>query len=261
MYTVARSALVMHSAEEMYSLVNDIDAYPRFLPWCGGAEVLARGDREMTARVRIEFRGVSQSFTTRNHLEPFERITMTLVDGPFSVLSGGWAFKPLRPGACRISLDLRFDFSGGVAGQVAGRVVGPVFKHIADSMVESFARRAAQIYGPPPPDAICVEVVYALPERQVVEQVQFASPTTPVTIEQAIRASSIPKQFPEIDLAEMSVGVFGTERPLDWQIADQDRVEIYRPLVIGPTEARRRRAEASDDAETSDDAEMPDKPL
>ena len=245
MYSVARSALVMHKAQDMYALVNDVDAYPQFLPWCGGAEVLARSEREMSARVRIAFRGVSQSFTTRNRLEPLEKITMTLLDGPFSELSGVWQFKELQADACRISLDLRFDFSNAMTG----RVVGPVFKHIADSLVDSFVRRAGQIYCQPPPGTISVEVVYALPERQVVESLQFAPPTspvtpvTPVTIEQALRASSIPAQFPELNWAKMSVGVFGTQRPLDWQLSDQDRVEIYRPLTMSPTEARRRRAE------------------
>ena len=247
MYSVARSALVTHSAEDMYSLVNDIDAYSRFLPWCGGSEVLERGDREMTARVRIAFRGVGQSFTTRNLLEPFERITMTLLDGPFSELSGAWTFKPLRPGACRISLDLRFGFSNATAG----RVVGPVFKHIADSMVESFVRRAGEIHQSPPgevpapaPATIRVEVVYALPERQVVEELRFDPADAPVTIAQAIRASSIPKRFPEIDPdpARTPAGVFGVVRPPDWPLADRDRVEIYRPLTMSPNEARRRRA-------------------
>ena len=244
MYTVARSALVMHSAEDMYTLVNDIESYALFLPWCGGASVREHTDREMVAEVRIAFRGVGKSFTTRNRLEPFEKITMMLVDGPFSELSGAWTFKPLRRDACRISLDLRFDFSNAVTG----RVVGPVFKHIADSMVDSFVGRAAQIHGEPRPGTIRVEVVYALPGQQVVEEVRFSPPAastdsnSPVTIEQAIRASSLPARFPEINLGETPVGVFGTERPLDWPLADRDRVEIYRPLTMSPSEARRRRA-------------------
>lgn len=90
---------------------------------------------------------------------------------------------------------------------------------------------------------INIEVVYALPEQQVVESVQFdQSAAKPVTIEQAIRASSILQRFPQINLTETPVGVFGVERPLDWRLADQDRVEIYRPLRMSPTEARRYRA-------------------
>ena len=237
MYTIARSALVMHSAEEMYSLVNDIESYAQFLPWCGASEVLERGEREVVACVHIAFRGVSQSFTTRNRLTPFEQTQMTLLDGPFSELSGVWKFKSLQPGACRIALDLRFDFSSALTAAV----VGPVFKHIADSMVDSFVKRARQIHGNPRPEQerISAEVVYALPERQVVEQLELSPPAT---IEQAIRASSVLRQFPRLDLAKTPVGVFGVERPLDWVLTDHDRVEIYRPLVMSPTEARRRRA-------------------
>jgi len=87
---------------------------------------------------------------------------------------------------------------------------------------------------------ISIEVVFALPGRQVVEQLQFDSP---VTIEQAIIASTVLRQFPEIDLSVTPVGIFGTERPLDWVLENQDRVEIYRPLTMSPTEARRLRAE------------------
>ncbi len=243
MHTVARSALVTHSAEDLYSLVNDIESYPAFFPRCGESEVHEHSGREMVARLHIAFRGVHKSFTTRNRLAPFESIRMTLLDGPFSTLSGTWEFKALRRDACRISLDLRFDF----ANALVGGVIGPVFAPIADSLVESFVARARQLHGlpagdSPQPDVIHVEVVYALPEQQVVEPLTFARSDTPVTIARAIRASSIPRRFPRLNLAETPVGVFGVERPLDWSLADYDRVEIYRPLRMSPAEARRRRA-------------------
>ena len=248
MYSVARSAIVKHSAEKMYLLVSDIDSYPLFLPWCDSSEVLTRSEHEMSARVGIAFHRVSKSFTTRNRLEPFERITMSLQEGPFSELYGGWAFKWLEADACRISLDLRFDFSSAIISSV----MGPVFEQIANSMVESFVQRAEYLY--PKAGAasattsgtgsgmITLEVVYALPERQVVEVVQLMPNNNSVTIEQAIRASSILQQFPEINLAHTAVGVFGVQRALNWALADQDRVEIYRPLHMSPTEARARRA-------------------
>jgi len=142
MYTVERSALVMHSVEDMYSIVNDIDSYSNFLPWCGGSKVLEQTDREMVAQIRIAFRGIKKTFTTRNQLVPFEKTIMMLMDGPFSELSGTWEFKALQPGACKVSLNLQFDFSN----VLVGKVVGPIFKFIADSMVESFVRRADEIY-------------------------------------------------------------------------------------------------------------------
>jgi len=236
MYSIARSALVAHRAEDMYALVNDIESYPAFLPWCDASAVLARGEHEMVARVHIAYRGVRRSFTTRNRLTPFERIDLTLVDGPFSALSGAWAFKELRADACRIALDLRFDFAA--AG--AARLIGPVFKRIADSLVDSFVARAAEVHGRAANTGVIrVEVVYALPERQVVDALEFAAP---VTIEQAVRASTLPRQFPHLDLDRAAVGVFGARRPLDWRLADGDRVEIYRPLRMRPEEARRARA-------------------
>lgn len=246
MYTIARSALVAHRAEDMYALVNDIESYPAFLPWCDASAVLARGPHEMTARVHIAYRGVRRSFTTRNRLTPHERIDLTLVDGPFSQLSGAWAFKELRADACRIALDLRFDF----AAAAAARLIGPVFKRIADSLVDSFVARAAAVHGRAAADTVRVEVVYALPERQVVEALEFAAP---VTIAQAIRASGVPRQFPRLDLNTAAVGVFGARRPLDWPLADGDRVEIYRPLVMSPTEARRRRERQAGDRGDSHD--------
>lgn len=142
MYIVARSALVMHSAEQMYSLVNDIESYSEFLPWCGASQILEQSEKEMTAQVLIAYRGVKKSFTTRNRLAPFEKTTMTLVDGPFSELSGEWEFKPLRADGCKISLHLQFDFSNAAVG----KLVAPVFQHIANSMVQSFVQRADQIY-------------------------------------------------------------------------------------------------------------------
>lgn len=265
-YHVARSALVTQSSDAMYALVNDVAAYPQFLPWCGGAEILSRedgnennrdgnengddrvddgGENIITARVQIAYKNVSQSFTTRNLQQPPDRIVMELVDGPFSSLSGAWEFKSLRADACRISLDLRFAF----ANAVTGAVVGPVFKYIADSMVDSFVRRAEQLSeqsaqksSPAKPDRLCVEVVYASLRRQVVEQVQLAHGAT---IRDAIAASTLPSQFPELDVATVSVGVFGTVCPPDWKLADNDRVEVYRPLTMRPTDARRRRAEKS----------------
>ncbi|MDA7989518.1 MAG: RnfH family protein [Gammaproteobacteria bacterium] len=234
MQRVARSALVMHAAEEMYALVGDIESYPAFLPWCESAAVLARDEREQLARVDIAYRGVRRSFTTRNRLTPFARIEMELVEGPFSELSGAWNFSALREDACRASLDLRFEVSG-----VMRRALTPVFEHIAGTLVDSFVRRADSLRAPSAGGMIRVEVVYALPERQVCEELTLDAPAT---IADAIRASSLPAQFPEVNWAETPAGVFGMRRAHDWKLSDGDRVEIYRPLQLSPGEARRRRA-------------------
>ncbi len=142
MYTVKRSALVTHSARKMFILVNDVDRYQEFLPWCGGSEEISRTDREVIASIKIAYRGVEKSFTTRNKLEGTRKIILALVDGPFSELRGSWEFIRLEENASRVNLDLQFDFSN----RLLEAVVGPVFRRIADSMVDSFVKRADQMY-------------------------------------------------------------------------------------------------------------------
>ncbi len=141
MYQVERSALVMHPAAHLSELVNDVDRYQEFLPWCGGARVLSRDESGYTASVDIAFKGLKRSFTTRNTMVDDQRMEMVLVDGPFSDLSGTWTFKAISPEASRISLSLSFGFSN----RVVEAAVGPVFRLIADSMVESFCRRADEL--------------------------------------------------------------------------------------------------------------------
>ena len=143
MYTVKRSALVTHSARKMFTLVNDVGRYQEFLPWCGGSEEISRTDEEAVASIKIAYKGIEKSFTTCNKLEGTRKIVLTLVDGPFSELHGVWEFIPLKENASKVELDLQFDFSN----RFLGIVVGPVFRRIADSMVDSFVQRADQIYG------------------------------------------------------------------------------------------------------------------
>ncbi len=143
MYSVSRSALVMHSAEKMFNLVNDVAGYSDFLPWCGGSSEVQRTDREVMASVTIDFKGIRKTFTTKNTLTPYERTDLVLVDGPFSELSGSWEFQELGSGSCKVVLNLEFDFSN----KLVGTVVGPIFSNIADSMVGSFCSRADDVYG------------------------------------------------------------------------------------------------------------------
>ena len=142
MYKVERSALVMHSAWNMFTLVNDVEHYSDFLPWCGGSSELSRTENEVIASVTISFKGINKKFTTRNQLIGHEKTVLTLIDGPFSELSGYWEFIPLETNASKVVLNLEFDFSNSVVG----KIVGPVFKAIADSMIDSFCKRANEIY-------------------------------------------------------------------------------------------------------------------
>jgi ribosome-associated toxin RatA of RatAB toxin-antitoxin module len=143
MTTITRSALVMHSAEEMFELVNDVSRYPEFLSGCEHTEVLDQGEDFIEARLTIAKAGFNQSFSTRNTLERPTRMDMQLVDGPFSHFHGIWLFTPLAEDACKVSLELEFE----IANRIAGAAVGAVFKQIANTMVDSFVQRAKYIYG------------------------------------------------------------------------------------------------------------------
>jgi ribosome-associated toxin RatA of RatAB toxin-antitoxin module len=140
---IRKSALVPYSAEEMYALVADIEAYGRFLPWCGGARIVAREADSVTAAIDIAYHGVRKTFTTRNRLEPGRRMELQLVNGPFKFLQGHWRFEALEERACKVALDLDFEFSN----RLLALAVGPVFSQIANGLVDSFRKRAEEIYG------------------------------------------------------------------------------------------------------------------
>ena len=143
---VRKSVLLWYSPSEMYELVTDIEAYPQFLPWCDRAELVQRHDDGVTARLGLAYKGVRQAFTTRNQQRPAESVTMELVDGPFSRLHGLWRFLALNggePPACRVEFELHYDFSS----KALAAVVSPVFDKVANTFVESFVRRAEQVYG------------------------------------------------------------------------------------------------------------------
>ncbi len=127
----------------MYGLVADIEAYPKFLPWCGGARILTRSGDSVTAAIDIAYSGVHKTFTTRNDGRPGELMELRLVEGPFRHLLGYWRFTPLDEHSCKVSFDLEFEFSS----RMLGLVVGPVFHRIATGMVDSFRLRAVQLYG------------------------------------------------------------------------------------------------------------------
>lgn len=143
MTTVERSALVMHPAEAMFDIVNDVNAYPQFLPWCSGSEVQRQTDEEMVASVEVAKAGFHYRFTTRNELQRPLRITLSLVDGPFKKLAGVWEFKPLNEEACKVTLQLSFEF----ANKLAGLAMGKVFNQIATTMVDAFCQRAEVVCG------------------------------------------------------------------------------------------------------------------
>ena len=146
---VHKSVLLWYSPREMYDLVTGIARYPEFLPWCDRADLLQTHADGVTAKLGLAYMGVRHSFTTRNVQVAPDSVKVQLVDGPFSMLDGTWLFKALgRPGseepACKIEFDLRYAF----ASPALETVVSPVFDRVANTFVESFVRRAEDVYGP-----------------------------------------------------------------------------------------------------------------
>ncbi|MFN3771069.1 type II toxin-antitoxin system RatA family toxin [Ectopseudomonas guguanensis] len=140
---IQRSALLPYPAQALFDLVNDVASYPQFLPWCSASEVLEVSETHMLASLEVAKGGIGQRFVTRNVLLPGQRIEMSLQEGPFTSLNGVWEFKALGDKACKISLDLTFDY----AGPLVRATLGPLFNQAANTMVDAFCQRAKQLYG------------------------------------------------------------------------------------------------------------------
>ena len=127
----------------MYALVNDIAAYPEFLPWCQSAEVRDQSDTRLRATLSLVAGVIKQSFTTENRMQPGHKIELRLVEGPFKSLSGCWIFESLSPQSCHIRLDIQFEFRN----KVLKLALSKAFSHIMESLVDSFIQRAKSIHG------------------------------------------------------------------------------------------------------------------
>jgi ribosome-associated toxin RatA of RatAB toxin-antitoxin module len=139
---VNKSALVTHSASEMFNLINDVESYPEFLPWCSSTALLSQSENEMCAELEVARIGIRQKFSTCNTLYPHERIDLQLKDGPFTSLQGSWWITPLREDACKVELRLEFEFSG----KLINKAFGAVFSQIANTLVDAFCKRADEVY-------------------------------------------------------------------------------------------------------------------
>ncbi len=143
MACVEKSVLISYSAAQMFALVEKVEDYPKFLPWCRSSEVVWRKEDGMRASITIDFKALQQTFTTENRHVPGESIEMRLIEGPFRNFNGQWKFKPLSETACKIEFKLDYEFSSKVLDQL----VGPVFGGIAGTLVDSFVKRAEVVYG------------------------------------------------------------------------------------------------------------------
>ena len=151
MAKVEKTVLVEHTAANMFRLVDAVEDYPQFLPWCGGTDVKWRDEQTTIATINIDYMGVKQSFTTENskslpaQSSAIATMNLSLQDGPFSHLQGHWLFYPLADSACKIEFSLDYHFSN----RMLDSLLSPVFSHIANTFVDAFVRRADQVLGNP----------------------------------------------------------------------------------------------------------------
>ena len=145
MRSVKKSVLVPYSTGAMFELVDRVELYPQFLPWCDDARTLETRNDGKTARIGIDFHGVRAHFTTDNRNLPGKSIVVTLKDGPFRHLHGEWRFRALAADACKVEFELAYEF----ATHVLEAVVGPVFSHIANNLIDAFVHRAEALYATP----------------------------------------------------------------------------------------------------------------
>jgi ribosome-associated toxin RatA of RatAB toxin-antitoxin module len=142
MATVKKIVLIEFTPRQMFDLVDQVERYPEFLPWCGGTDLLARNERTTAARIHINYHGIKAHFATENEKEATAKMLIRLTEGPFRHLDGIWQFSPLGETACKIEFQLHYEF----ASKLLEKAVGPVFNHIANTFVDSFVKRAEQLY-------------------------------------------------------------------------------------------------------------------
>ena len=143
MTEISKATVVPYTPEEMYVLVNDIESYPAFLPWCSAAKILTQQEESLTATLSLALGKIKQSFTTENTMQDGSRIEIQLIEGPFKHLSGYWKFNPEDEQSCHIQLHMDFEFKN----KIIKHTLGKAFYKVMDSLVESFAQRAQQVYG------------------------------------------------------------------------------------------------------------------
>ncbi|MCF6767122.1 type II toxin-antitoxin system RatA family toxin [Thiotrichales bacterium 19S11-10] len=140
---VERNATVPYSAEQMFNLVNDIESYSDFLPWCSKAEILSRSDELLEGKLYISKGGFEKSFATRNQLVKNKSMTLELLEGPFKKFYGLWQFDAIDQDSCKVSFTMDFEFSNAFMAMT----VGVVFSSIANTMFSAFCDRADEVYG------------------------------------------------------------------------------------------------------------------
>ena len=225
MTAINRIVIAPFSAEDMYALVDDINSYPEFLPWCAGADCRRDGNN-VNASLRIAYRGLRTSFATANTHTPPQHIHMRLQSGPLSSLNGEWRFIPLEARRCRVEFDLSYTFKN----KVMEKLFAGLFVFVFDRFAAHFIERAKSVYGTAGRGNIEVELVQTDADAPTVRRLVLPAGAT---VGDALAAGGA--------TAPDGVGVFGRLCQTEAPLTNGDRVEIYRPLPNDPRVARRHR--------------------
>ena len=140
---INKSLLLGYSAQQMFDLIADVERYPEFIPWCSGATLMSKTDRELVAELSLSKGGIKQKFATRNQMDAPRRMSIKLENGPFKYLNGVWRFEPMGDSACQVSLEMDFE----IAGRLLSMAFSPVFQQATNMLVDAFEKRAKQVYG------------------------------------------------------------------------------------------------------------------
>ena len=138
MHNIHKSAIVLHPAQKMFQLVDSVENYPQFLPWCGSTQIIERDNDKTIASIEINYKGIRQTFTTENTKKQNQEMIIKLIDGPFKWLSGEWMFKNLDKDSCQIELKLEYEFSN----VILEKLISPVFNMIANTFIDEFIKEA-----------------------------------------------------------------------------------------------------------------------
>jgi ribosome-associated toxin RatA of RatAB toxin-antitoxin module len=138
MITIKKQAIVLHTRERMFDLIDQVEDYPNFLPWCGGIQIHTKDKKVTRAKIQINYKGIKQSFTTENQKQYPEKMTIKLIDGPFKILEGKWQFLELEAGTCKIEFELHYQFSN----IILDKLISPVFNMIANTFIDNFIAKA-----------------------------------------------------------------------------------------------------------------------
>ncbi len=227
MPTVRRIVIAPYSASSMYKLVEDIDSYPSFLPWCQSAQC-DKNQSIQTGKLSISYKGLKTTLVTQNTYMPPKSITMQLQEGPLSQLNGHWQFIPIEDHRCRVELELSYAFNN----IIMEKLFSPLFSYVFERFVNHFMERAKATYGTSGKGYIAIEIINVTALNLEIEPLIVAENST-------VGAAF---QLSQHTASTASLSIYGTPCTLQTVLKDGDRIEINTALLIQPREQRRQRA-------------------